>query len=110
MLIIVLLKDPACSNVYPLSLHDALPICIRLQPALCLAIFGTGHPMLTSTLFAPICSTMSTWDARSRRSPRDRKSTRLNSSHVERSYAVFCSEYAALFDPLSTNDHKIAPR
>src|SRR5687768_4816858 len=30
---------------------------IRLQPALCLAIFGTGQPMLTSTMLAPICST-----------------------------------------------------
>src|SRR5262245_49775241 len=31
---------------------------MRLQPALCLAIFGTGHPMLTSTMSAPIPSTI----------------------------------------------------
>ena len=31
---------------------------IRLQPALCFAIFGTGHPMLTSTMSAPIASTI----------------------------------------------------
>ena len=31
---------------------------IRLQPALCLAIFGTGQPMFTSTMSAPIPSTM----------------------------------------------------
>ena len=30
---------------------------IKLQPALCFAIFGTGQPMLTSTMLAPICST-----------------------------------------------------
>src|SRR4029079_3473530 len=30
---------------------------IRLQPALCFAIFGTGQPMLTSTMSAPSCST-----------------------------------------------------
>ena len=30
---------------------------IRLQPALCLAIFGTGQPMLTSTMLAPMAST-----------------------------------------------------
>src|SRR5438874_2128092 len=30
---------------------------IRLQPALCFAIFGTGQPMLTSTMSAPIPST-----------------------------------------------------
>ena len=27
---------------------------IRLQPALCFAIFGTGQPMLTSTMSAPM--------------------------------------------------------
>ena len=31
---------------------------IRLQPALCFAIFGTGQPMLTSTMLAPMPSTM----------------------------------------------------
>ena len=30
---------------------------IRLQPALCFAIFGTGHPMLMSTMSAPRDST-----------------------------------------------------
>src|SRR5690349_23471209 len=30
------------------------------------------------------------WSSRRRRSTSDRKSTRLNSSHVEISYAVFC--------------------
>ena len=34
---------------------------IRLQPALCLAIFRTGHPMFTSTMSAPMPST--TWAA-----------------------------------------------
>src|SRR4051812_28605627 len=31
---------------------------IRLQPALCFEIFGTGHPMLTSTMSAPRLSTI----------------------------------------------------
>src|SRR5262245_18840334 len=31
---------------------------IRLQPALCFAILGTGHPMLTSTMSAPMPSTI----------------------------------------------------
>src|SRR6185503_8521162 len=31
---------------------------IRLQPALCLAIFGTGQPMLMSTMSAPMPSTI----------------------------------------------------
>src|SRR5213594_1485484 len=31
---------------------------IRLQPALCFAIFGTGQPMFTSTMSAPMASTI----------------------------------------------------
>ena len=31
---------------------------IRLHPALCFAIFGTGQPMFTSTMFAPNPSTI----------------------------------------------------
>src|SRR5215813_13750275 len=60
-------NDTATTEIYTLSLHDALPICPRPWPAPC------G------------CSL--------RGSPRawtDRKSTRLNSSHVRNSYAVFC--------------------
>src|SRR5207253_3922129 len=63
-------NDTATTEIYTLSLHDALPIysgrsgrtvvcgCCRR---------GAGH-----------------------RLPADRKSTRLNSSHVAISYAVFC--------------------
>src|SRR5690349_25069308 len=62
-------NDTATTEIYTLSLHDALPIC-RRSPRLCQA---------------------TRWSIGSRCSPRpDRKSTRLNSSHVEISYAVFC--------------------
>src|SRR5215469_17646788 len=60
-------NDTATTEIYTLSLHDALPIC---PP-------GRSPPA------------RSTW-ARASRTPTDRKSTRLNSSHVEISYAVFC--------------------
>src|SRR6266508_3629330 len=61
-------NDTATTEIYTLSLHDALPI----SPC-------TPHR-------ARSCS--SPWPA-----PwRDRKSTRLNSSHVAISYAVFCSK------------------
>src|SRR6266446_9717687 len=60
-------NDTATTEIYTLSLHDALPISRR----------STG------------CSTV-----RPLRSPpiawADRKSTRLNSSHLVISYAVFC--------------------
>src|SRR5438874_5076041 len=64
--------DTATTEIYTLSLHDALPI----------------SPVSTSSrsrasIPAPIPRS-------SRTRPADRKSTRLNSSHVEISYAVFC--------------------
>src|SRR5690349_24847161 len=62
----------ACPVMYTLSLHDALPIC----PSCC----APAHVRST---------TGATWRA-SRPRPQDRKSTRLNSSHVEISYAVSC--------------------
>src|ERR1041385_9268190 len=59
-------NDTATTEIYTLSLHDALPICNwRNSP-------GPAN-----------------WKAGSRRRP-DRKSTRLNSSHGYISYAVFC--------------------
>src|SRR6266496_5791612 len=61
-------KDTATTEIYTLSLHDALPISRR-------------HSRRRETAASP--------RPRPRRS-RDRKSTRLNSSHVENSYAVFC--------------------
>src|SRR2546426_12217400 len=81
-------NDTATTEIYTLSLHDALPI----------STIASGTP------------TTSTWESASlrdtRRMPsvgsrvnalnaadianRDRKSTRLNSSHLVISYAVFC--------------------
>src|SRR5204863_7925920 len=78
--------DPATTEIYTLSLHDALPIYRRAG--------GRAFPAVRRWCRA--------WPARfrtgtSRCTPRDvpvrnrdRKSTRLNSSHVEISYAVFC--------------------
>src|SRR3989442_7415460 len=63
-------NDTATTEIYTLSLHDALPI------------YGKKILYYKSDDWAPggqlfICN-------------RDRKSTRLNSSHVRISYAVFC--------------------
>src|SRR3712207_7479702 len=86
-------NDTATTEIYTLSLHDALPIyrlveilhldavdasadlahlaCFELARAVCLmpvpVLVGIGHEV-----------------------DRDRKSTRLNSSHANISYAVFC--------------------
>src|SRR5215208_7915105 len=67
-------NDTATTEIYTLSLHDALPISRgpSAPPPLCLLSRHrpTGR-----------CA---------RSHARDRKSTRLNSSHVAISYAVFC--------------------
>src|SRR6266481_2361398 len=62
-------NDPATTEIYTLSLHDALPI----------------WPPLPAS-----CSPPRRWSPKSRRRRPDRKSTRLNSSHSSISYAVFC--------------------
>src|SRR6266705_5667500 len=59
-------NDTATTEIYTLSLHDALPICRWPPPP------RRAHPTPGGT------------------SSPDRKSTRLNSSHRTISYAVFC--------------------
>src|SRR5256885_11198876 len=65
-------NDTATTEIYTLSLHDALPIS-----ATC------GTDCLPSSTASAMPAAYS-WMAR------DRKSTRLNSSHLVISYAVFC--------------------
>src|SRR5258708_11203007 len=65
-------NDTATTEIYTLSLHDALPICQ-------LSRFFSATPTCTSDARTP-----GNWLIG------DRKSTRLNSSHQIISYAVFC--------------------
>src|SRR2546430_11345428 len=65
-------NDTATTEIYTLSLHDALPICSTCSARSGLPSFGGGMTSSGSRLV------------------RDRKSTRLNSSHSQISYAVFC--------------------
>src|SRR5690606_40619534 len=89
------------TNIRTLSLHDALPIFpVEAQPLLHVEL--KGEPVLDKLLFFVVESQVVS-DAPPnrrvlgrgrRRQPQhqgqDRKSTRLNSSHVKISYAVFC--------------------
>src|SRR5690606_41339567 len=78
---------PPTTAIHTLSLHDALPIYAALLPP---GRMPQGrhrarrHGQRTAALPDP--------DARGlqRALRQDRKSTRLNSSHVKISYAVFC--------------------
>src|SRR2546430_11549100 len=82
-------NDTATTEIYTLSLHDALPISLdrasfpgkvlfRRLVLLPLILPGiiTGLSLLMFAVFAGV--------------QLDRKSTRLNSSHSQISYAVFC--------------------
>src|SRR5688572_32854027 len=68
--------DTATTEIYTLSLHDALPICTW------------RHPRRLSVRYSRTSSRLTDIPIASR--PPDRKSTRLNSSHSQISYAVFC--------------------
>src|SRR5256885_9613310 len=75
-------NDTATTEIYTLSLHDALPIyrCARRDRASARAAEAHARPPTRGLGRPP--------DARSANA--DRKSTRLNSSHLVISYAVFC--------------------
>src|SRR2546426_5119786 len=80
-------NDTATTEIYTLSLHDALPIS-----ATSTATPSTGHMSRGVSCAATRSSCGSTVE-RSESIPAgstDRKSTRLNSSHLVISYAVFC--------------------
>src|SRR5699024_11565010 len=86
-IILTCLTPSSARGIYTLSLHDALPIspCTR-----CMGGQLTVPAALSSCASCARCvptsgSSPATWSARI-----DRKSTRLNSSHVSISYAVFC--------------------
>src|SRR5256885_9646436 len=95
-------NDTAPTEIYPLSLHDALPIYLAMPDALRAAALREVFEEV-GLLFARAAGDQSAerplaGDADCRRlraamedgAGLDRKSTRLNSSHLVISYAVFC--------------------
>src|SRR5256885_13087140 len=76
-------NDTATTEIYTLSLHDALPI-FRVPCNL-----GSGARE-TSAITCQMPANSQERRAGCPKLPLDRKSTRLNSSHLVISYAVFC--------------------
>src|SRR2546430_11061983 len=76
-------NDTATTEIYTLSLHDALPISYILIIAACV-LFCKTCLLLTRTCQLPRRL------IQGKGLVGDRKSTRLNSSHSQISYAVFC--------------------
>src|SRR3712207_8393056 len=85
-------NDTATTEIYTLSLHDALPI--SSTSLVMLAAFSSGLGwMLYKWLgrkHAGQRTVLGGGETEGDRSEADRKSTRLNSSHANISYAVFC--------------------
>src|SRR5256885_13197241 len=85
------LNDTATTEIYTLSLHDALPIwatVLDLQRSM------DAHRLSSAALTAFYLDRIRTLNPKLHAvietNPEDRKSTRLNSSHLVISYAVFC--------------------
>src|SRR2546430_7302159 len=72
-------NDTATTEIYTLSLHDALPIS-----------FSVSHPIAEVVDVRQDVGVTHHDALRPTRRATDRKSTRLNSSHSQISYAVFC--------------------
>src|SRR3712207_9392841 len=95
--IVFFFNDTATTEIYTLSLHDALPISrrprgedaprrVRLPPLRQWRVARATRPAPL-----PLASLEPEWCRRLYlRGEVDRKSTRLNSSHANISYAVFC--------------------
>src|SRR3712207_8363934 len=85
-------NDTATTEIYTLSLHDALPIWSRsVSPSEC----ASSGPMpeagsSSSSTSGSVARTVAISTRFMVPYGRDRKSTRLNSSHANISYAVFC--------------------
>src|SRR2546430_13475146 len=74
-------NDTATTEIYTLSLHDALPIYLPDRGIPRKAGSG-GESEAGDPGVCEVCAR--------KRAGQDRKSTRLNSSHSQISYAVFC--------------------
>src|SRR2546430_8411420 len=77
-------NDTATTEIYTLSLHDALPICVKVVP------FGTQFLWVVLVLVLELVLELELSSQELEGTRTDRKSTRLNSSHSQISYAVFC--------------------
>src|SRR3712207_8269147 len=92
MTVFFFFNDTATTEIYTLSLHDALPISVSYS-----AFSETSDKTFSTASYTPETQIYMSQECKldGLREPptyirRDRKSTRLNSSHANISYAVFC--------------------
>src|SRR3712207_8187895 len=91
-------NDTATTEIYTLSLHDALPILVWTYTGDTPLIGQIGLGNFSALSDKPESAASTDFVSRTHvedpngevREEEDRKSTRLNSSHANISYAVFC--------------------
>src|SRR5437899_8687714 len=93
----IFFNETATTEIYTLSLHDALPIYRRDRPQR----FDVGHEDVGGQARAAHEHT------HRHAEQGDRKSTRLNSSHLGISYAVFCLKKKTLYMPGDPDDRHV---
>src|SRR5256885_7193040 len=100
-------NDTATTEIYTLSLHDALPI---YHPPAVLAARDVGLQAIFRNCQRYIG--IGSWHVVDLhcQARRDRKSTRLNSSHLVISYAVFCLKKKTARRLTADLLHRLAPR
>src|SRR2546426_5184736 len=96
-------NDTATTEIYTLSLHDALPILFLMWPDRQEAVAAIIADM---TARAAAYGRTLKFGYRISAFAQDRKSTRLNSSHLVISYAVFCLKKKKKTKSESTNSEK----
>src|SRR5207249_11272542 len=104
------ITHPPTTELYTLSLHDALPICVHeyflsqfasaegkkggqfYTPSRVVRVLVEMLAPYKGRVYDPCCGSGGMFVSSEKfiEAHRDRKSTRLNSSHVSISYAVFC--------------------
>src|SRR5947209_13407207 len=90
MYVFFLLSGRPSNEIYTLSLHDALPISPAATPAVCRVVIPVAASAAIRAAATPAAAFPVRGDTPAGFRSRDRKSTRLNSSHANISYAVFC--------------------
>src|SRR6266850_8217635 len=90
LIVFFFFNDTATTEIYTLSLHDALPISGQTRELCALPVHLLPEPV----------------EAHNERSAGDRKSTRLNSSHLVISYAVFCLKKKKKINDIKINTKK----
>src|SRR5438034_11845884 len=91
LFIFLFFTDPATTEIYTLSLHDALPILLVRKSLKRFWSLINIFISITFTLILVLVTFISQGlNLENIGHKEDRKSTRLNSSHTVISYAVFC--------------------